>query len=309
MPRKAREKDPYAIYHIMCRSLSELLLFKCNEDKSYYLQLLKRFLNKYHCSLLSFCLMGNHVHLQLDPRGFDISTFMRSLNTAYVRYYNIKYKRHGHLFQDRFESRILSTDEYNLAVSAYIHNNPRDIPGYLGREETYEYSSYGIYLGLVQDRYELIDTSFIKELFGINSDEHFVKRYYEFVKSRHDNAETENNDQVPVQTKVEYEYVSGRNVVIREKPVAEVIQYISGKLKHLHYTSLKTKARHHLTEYRAFTAYVLRVLCNLSYKQICGYMYNITTTSCSRLCSKGYKLVNGSNTHLQIFNELAAQAV
>jgi len=309
VPRKAREKSPHAIYHIMCRSISECLLFVHNEDKTHYLLLLKRFIDKYQCSLLAFCLMGNHVHLHLDPRGFDISTFMRSLNTAYVRYYNKKHNRHGHLFQDRFESRILSTDEYNLAVSAYIHNNPRDIPSYFGHEETYEYSSYGIYLGKVQDHLGLIDTSFIKGLFGLSSDEDFAKRYYEFVRSRHYNTETKNNDQALVRTKVEYEYLSGRNVVIREKPVTEIIQYISGKFKHLHHTSLKTKARHHLIEYRAFTAYVLRVLCNLSYKQICEYMYNITATSCSRLCNKGYELINDSKTHLQLFNELIAQAV
>lgn len=307
MPRKARSKDPLAIYHVMCRSISELLLFACDEDKDYYLLLLKRYLSKYHCSLYAYCLMDNHLHLQIDPKGFDISTFMHSVNTAYVRYYNKKYNRHGHLFQDRFQSRILSTDEYNLSVSAYIHNNPHDIESFSGREETYEYSSYGIYLGIVPDRYGLVETCFIQGLFGLPSHKLFTKRYHEFVRSRLNNQENEEM-QIIKPMDAEYEYVSGRNVIIRERPVNDIISFISRKLKIHQHTGLKTKSRRQLTDYRAFTAYVLRVLCNLSYRDICKHIMNITITSCSRLCSYGYELTNNSDKHLKIFNELAASA-
>ena len=116
MPRKAREKSPESVYHIMCRSESEFLLFRDDEDKDYYLDLIKRYTDKYKCSLYAYCLMDNHLHLHLDPKGFDVSKFMHSLNTAYVRYYNKKYQRHGHVFQERFQSKILLTDEYNLIL-------------------------------------------------------------------------------------------------------------------------------------------------------------------------------------------------
>jgi REP element-mobilizing transposase RayT len=84
MPRKAREKYPGAIFHIMCRSISELMLFRDNEDKNYYLRLLKRYKEKYKCSIYAYCIMNNHLHLHLDPKGFDVSKFMHSTNTAYV---------------------------------------------------------------------------------------------------------------------------------------------------------------------------------------------------------------------------------
>ena len=174
MPRKARQKHELAIYHIMSRSSSEVLLFRENEDKDYYLTLLKRYADKYKASVYAYCLMDNHVHIHLDPKGYDVSKFMHSLNTAYVRYYNSKYNRHGHLFQERFQSRILDSDRYNLAVSAYVHNNPKDIPDYSGREEDYPYSSYGIYLGKRKDTYNIIDKSFIMELFHAK-DESFVR--------------------------------------------------------------------------------------------------------------------------------------
>jgi len=324
MPRRARIKDPAAIYHIICRSNSELLLFRNNRDKEHYLKLLKRYLGKCKCRLYGYCLMDNHVHLHLDANGYDISKFMHSLNNAYVWYYNKKYARHGHLFQDRFVSRILVTDVHNLVVSAYIHNNPHDIRGYYGKEEMYEYSSYGIYLGIKNDRYGIVDTNFIKSLFGLRDDAGFAVRYHNFVKGRHEIARKGrifDTDEIPFifpispgsmspgsisndPVSAEYEYIPGRTVMFRDRPVTDVIVFISDKLKMNQITDLQTKYRHKLTNYRALTAYALRVLCNLSYRDICQYLLNITVTSCSRLCRRGYNLVRNDILHRQIFNEL-----
>ena len=314
MPRKARQKDPAAVYHIMCRSNSELLLFRDNGDKDYFLRLIKRYLDKYHCSLYGYCLMDNHLHLHLDPKGYDVSKFMHCLNTAYVWYYNNKYTRHGHLFQDRFVSRMLLTDVHNLVVSAYIHNNPHDIKGYSGKEEMYEYSSYGIYLGISDDHYGIVDTSSIRSLFNLSDESKFADCYYSFVKGRREIAEKgkvfdseETAFLFPLS--VDYEYVSGRNVILRDKPIASVISFISEMFQMNQYTSLQTKCRQKLTSYRAITAYALRVLCNLSYKDICRHLYNITITSCSRLCKKGYDLIHSSSLYMQIFNELITNSV
>lgn len=140
MPRFARFKSPEYIYHIMCRSISEINLFRDDDDdddKNYYLALLKKYKEKFHCKIYAYCLMDNHLHCHFDPQGFDISKFMLCVNTSYVLYYNKKYNRHGHVFQGRYESRVISSDTYNLAVSAYVHNNPKDVEGYRGRECEY----------------------------------------------------------------------------------------------------------------------------------------------------------------------------
>ena len=73
MPRTARKKSSECKYHIMSRSISEVDLFRCDEDKKYYLALLKRYIDKYHCKIFSYVLMDNHVHIFIDPCGFDIS--------------------------------------------------------------------------------------------------------------------------------------------------------------------------------------------------------------------------------------------
>jgi putative transposase len=123
MPRFARIKSPEYIYHVMCRSISEFNLLRDEDDKNYYLTLLKKYNKKFHCKIYAYCLMDTHQHMHIDPQGFDISKYMLCVNTSYVLYYNKKYNRHGHVFQGRYESRVVSNDGYSLAVSAYIHNN------------------------------------------------------------------------------------------------------------------------------------------------------------------------------------------
>jgi putative transposase len=304
MPRKAREKSRECIYHIICRSVSEFLLFRDNDDKDYYLGLLKRYKEKYKCSIYSYCIMDSHFHLHLDPRGYDVSKFMQCTNLAYVRYYNLKYKRHGPVFQDRFESRILDSDEYNLTVSAYIHNNPKDIEGYSGREWQYPYSSYSIYLGQRSDLLGLVDMSFVMGLFNTSDKKRFAERYGEFVSYQRDigGGGLEKNK---LSGSVENEYRSGREIILREHLPGMVVTFISNKLLRKSGSSLILKSKKGLMEYRAICAYSLRVLCGMGYKEICSNIYNMTVSGCSRLCNKGYELISSNADYERIFRELA----
>ena len=304
LPRKAREKHSEAIYHIMCRSISEVLLFKDDDDKDCYLKLLKRYSDKYRCGVYAYCLMYNHLHIHLDPKGYDISKFMHSLNTSYVLYYNKKYERHGHLFQERFKSRIADSDSYNLAVSAYIHNNPKDIYGYAGRVEEYQYSSYGIYLKIRKDRYDLIDVGFIQGLMGIKSKKTFVNKYHKFVAKHKDLKSVGMHIDADIE-ETENEYISGRKIVVREMTPTKVIEYIALKLGQPISNILSRQRKQNQYEFRAFVAYVLRVLCGLGYRQICENIYNITVSGCSRLCDKGFELANRQCLkYAAIFSEL-----
>ena len=308
MPRKARQKHSESIYHIMCRSVSEFPLFRDDDDKLYYLGLLKRYTEKFKCRIYAYCLLDNHLHLHLDPRGYDVSKFMHSTNVAYVRYYNKKYNRHGHVFQERFESRILDSDEYNLAVSAYIHNNAKDIEGYCGKEELYPYSSYGIYLGIREDNLGLVDISFIMELFNVKDREAFKERYREFATRQRDIG----NGSIKARKlskAVENEYRSGRKIILREQLPGRVMSYIADRLMMSRAGGVLLKSKRVAMEYRAFCAYAMRVLCGLGYKEICENIYNMTVSGCSKLCYRGYELVKGNKEYESIFNELVGQAV
>ena len=112
MARKARLKSGDAIYHIMCKSISEVNLFRDSEDKEKYLSLTKKYKKLYNVKIYGYCLMDNHAHLLIDANGADISKVMHGINFSYAMYFNKKYEREGHLFKDRFKSKIVDNDRY-----------------------------------------------------------------------------------------------------------------------------------------------------------------------------------------------------
>ncbi len=89
--------------------------------------LVKKYKDLYNFKIYGYCLMDNHSHLMIDANGADISKVMHGINFSYAMYFNRKYERDGHLFKDRFKSKIVNNDKYLKALSLYIHNNPTGI--------------------------------------------------------------------------------------------------------------------------------------------------------------------------------------
>jgi len=85
-------------------------------------------LNKYKndgkCTVFGYCLMGNHLHLLLQENSESISVTMKRIGTSYAWWYNKKYDRVGHVFQDRYKSECVEDETYLLTVIRYIHLNP-----------------------------------------------------------------------------------------------------------------------------------------------------------------------------------------
>lgn len=167
MPRVQRAKEEFSTYHIVQRGNERKKIFRNAGDKSRFLETLGRTREKYHFLLYAYCLMDNHVHLLLNDNGNDISMLMKSINVSYVSYFNRVYQRCGHLFQDRFKSELVKDDRYLLEVSRYIHNNPVKAK-IVERPDQFEWSSYNIYLGKIEDYLGLIDTKMILNYFSSN---------------------------------------------------------------------------------------------------------------------------------------------
>ncbi len=110
--------------------------------------------------LYLFCLMSNHYHLLLETPRANLSRLMRSFTTGYTVYFNRQHQRHGHLFDGRFKSEVVSGDEYLLKLSRYIHHNPVAVRSWAGRSladrieklRAYRWSSYRGYVGLEKQR-------------------------------------------------------------------------------------------------------------------------------------------------------------
>lgn len=145
MPMKPRERSSTDFYHVMQRGVGLFDVFEDNRDRNRYLDELKRAIEDTHVELYAWCLMSNHTHLLVKTRFEALALFMQQLGARYARYFNKRHARPGHLFQDRFSSVPIESDEQLLATVRYIHRNPihhddRTLCG------DYPWSSYGEYM-------------------------------------------------------------------------------------------------------------------------------------------------------------------
>lgn len=74
--------------------------------------------------LLVYCLMDNHIHLLIETREPNLGTGMQRLHSLYARTYNERHARTGHLFEGRYGSRFVESDEQLWHTIAYIARNP-----------------------------------------------------------------------------------------------------------------------------------------------------------------------------------------
>jgi putative transposase len=297
MPRCARVKSYDAIYHTMVRSISEVNLFKSDEDKAAYLDFMKKYQKLYKFRVYAYCLMDNHAHFIIDANGADISKIMHSINFSYAQYFNKKYDRHGHLFQDRFKSKIVENEKYMFALSAYIHNNPTDIKSFENCPEKYYFSSLEIYLGIRRDPFELIEDGFILSLFGNNKKTarenylNFVLKCRKIIKMKELEFENEAT-----------EYRSYRKLLVRNFNVDDVIKFIVEKMD-VQKIKLHMKYCKEIVEAKALLVLLLRSLCNLKCSEICRILGNITQSRVSSLSSMGIKLIDSENRYRELVQE------
>ncbi len=165
MPRQARMFSDTGIYHIMIRGNEKRKIFLDDEDRRRFISTLFEKAPEENTDIYAYCLMSNHVHLLLHDEYYNIARLMKRINVSFVYYFNKKYKRVGHLFQDRFKSEIVCNDDYLLAAVRYIHNNPVKA-GLVNSPERYLWSSYNDYIGI--KKYSGLITDKVLNLFSEN---------------------------------------------------------------------------------------------------------------------------------------------
>lgn len=145
MPRSARTKSESGIYHIMLRGINRQDIFADNEDIQRMIEVIIRYKEICKYEVYAYCIMSNHVHLLLKETEDTISNAVKRISGSYVFWYNKKYERCGHLFQERYKSEAVENDEYFLTVLRYIHQNPIKA-GMVKDISAYKWSSYNEYI-------------------------------------------------------------------------------------------------------------------------------------------------------------------
>lgn len=183
----SKEQVPESYYHIYTRGTNRQKIFLEAADYKYFLRLFERYLSSKSktsktgepyprfwgkVELLAYCLMSNHFHLFVYQKEVPfLEKLMRSLMTSYSRYFNLKYKRTGPLFESRYKAVRLDNDAYLQHITRYIHLNPR-------LWQTYRHSSLGYYRAGYEP--EWLNTSKILGPFASREDYlNFVADYQE----------------------------------------------------------------------------------------------------------------------------------
>lgn len=162
MPRKPRIISSTGIYHIILRSVNQQIIFEEDSDFQKFLFILSDCKSKYDVDIFAYCLMSNHIHLLLRSDSDTLSHFFLSLGTRFARWYNDKYTRYGHLFQERYHSKPVEDEAYFITSFLYIHNNPVKAGFCLSASE-YRWSSYNAFFG---EENAIINLSFPYNVFG-----------------------------------------------------------------------------------------------------------------------------------------------
>ena len=137
--RKNRELLEGAEYHVTARINRGEKIFLIRGNRELFMDTLKRAKKKYSFTIKNFCIMGNHIHLIIKPeRKESLSKIMQWLLGVFAQLWNKKYKLSGHLWGDRFFSRIIRGFLDFLRVFSYINNNPVNA-GLVERVEEWEY--------------------------------------------------------------------------------------------------------------------------------------------------------------------------
>jgi len=125
MARLPRLNLPNIPQHIVQRGNNRQACFFSEDDYSIYLSKLREYSQKYDVAVHSYVLMTNHIHLLLTPKeSHGVSRLIQSLGSYYVRYINQTYNRSGTLWEGRYKSTLIDSNNYFLTVSRYIELNP-----------------------------------------------------------------------------------------------------------------------------------------------------------------------------------------
>jgi putative transposase len=146
MPRRNTEFTKGESYHLFNRGNNSQKIFLIAENYFFFLDCLITSLPSSSVSIHAFCFLPNHYHISLRlEEAIDVSDAMKNFQRTYAKAFNTRFRRHGHVFENRFKSIHIESADYLDFLSRYIHRNPIEA-GLAANPEDWQFSSYLSYL-------------------------------------------------------------------------------------------------------------------------------------------------------------------
>ena len=145
MARKLRAELEGGLVHVYARGNDKRVIYRDDGDRRMYLRLLRSTVRHFRWRLLAYCLMDNHVHLLIETREANLADGMKRLHGTYAQRFHSRHGSSGHLFQGRYGSVRIETDEQLWTVVVYIAMNPVEA-GLCNRPDDWPWSSHSLVL-------------------------------------------------------------------------------------------------------------------------------------------------------------------
>jgi len=167
MPRTNRYFMPGRIWHITHRCHERKFLLKFRRDRKRWVQWLLQARLRYGLSILNYCVTSNHIHLLVYDKGKnEIARSMQLIEGRTGQEYNIRKKREGAFWEDRYHTTMIDSGNYLLRCSSYIDFNMVRA-GVVSHPSEWKECGYNeIIKGTV--RYRIIDRDKLSELLEVD---------------------------------------------------------------------------------------------------------------------------------------------
>ncbi len=180
MPRGPRLDAPGTLHHVIVRGIEKRKIVDDDTDREDFVTRMGAIALDTRTSIYAWALMTNHAHILLRSSSVGLPTFMRRLLSGYAILYNLRHKRYGHLFQNRYKSIVCEEDTYFRELVRYIHLNPlrAGMVETLAKLERYRWCGHSVIMNRYPNDWQ--DREYVLQWFG--EKENQAKKFYkEFV--------------------------------------------------------------------------------------------------------------------------------
>jgi len=178
MARPLRIEYDGAVYHITARGNARKAIYKDDEDRKTFLEVLHQVNKRFNWLCHAYCLMNNHYHLIIETPDGNLSKGMRQMNGVFTQLFNRRHHRVGHVFQGRYKAILIDKEGYLLEVSRYVVLNPVRAKA-VEKPEDWKWSSYRGTAG-IEEPHQCLTTDWLLGQFSTKKRQSESK-YREFV--------------------------------------------------------------------------------------------------------------------------------
>ena len=148
----------------MIRGIEKRRIVDDEQDRNDFVRRLGLLALETKTAVYAWALMSNHAHLLVCSGSVGLAKFMRRLLTGYAVSYNLRHRRQGHLFQNRYKSMVCDGDSYFTELVRYIHLNPLrvELVKNLRQLERYPYCGHGTILATQSNAWQDRDSVLIQ---------------------------------------------------------------------------------------------------------------------------------------------------